>query len=66
MKLDNLKRICTDFNDELSLRILYTSLFRPKLEYASLIWHLSSVFQTQSISTVQNNFFIFLCYKCCY
>jgi len=54
MNLALIKRMCTDFNDASALKILYYSLVRSTLEYASLVWHSDSVLQNQCLISIQN------------
>jgi hypothetical protein len=64
MKLGLLKRMCSDFNNSSALKILYYSLVRSHIDYASLIWHSDSICQNQSLSNIQNNFLRYLSFKC--
>lgn len=66
MVLGLLKRMCTRFDDESSLRVLHTSLVRSNLEFVSLIRRSGRFIQDQTSSSVQNNFLRFLRHKCCY
>lgn len=64
MNFELIKRMCTDFNDALALKMLYYSLVWFKFEYASLIWHTDGILQNQCLISIQNNFLRYLCYKC--
>jgi len=62
-KLGFLKRSCSDFNPQ-ALKIIYFTLIRSQLEYATLIWSLNSLVNTHILESIQNNFLRFLSYKC--
>jgi hypothetical protein len=48
-----IKRICRDINDCATRRLLYCSLVRPKLEYASNAWSPSTVKHRALIENIQ-------------
>ncbi|XP_022162460.1 uncharacterized protein LOC111028218 [Myzus persicae] len=57
-------RNCKDFNNHNTLKILFMSLVRSKLEYNSTVWSPYLNTQIQCIENVQNRFLRFMSYKC--
>lgn len=57
IKLGLIKQMCTDFNNESALTVLYCF-------YASLVWNSVSISQYQCLSSVQIFFLSYLSYKC--
>jgi hypothetical protein len=57
-------RNCSNCNDPYTLKILYTSLVRSHLEYASIIWDIQNVCSINQIESVQNKDLRFICLKC--
>lgn len=57
MKLGLIKRMCTDFNNASTSRVLYYFLVRSKFEYTSLVWHTVSIFQNQFLMSIKNFFY---------
>jgi hypothetical protein len=50
------RRLASEFKDEYTLRTLYTSLVRPKLEHASCVWHPTYIVHREKIESVQKKF----------
>ena len=55
-----IKRLAHEFNDATSLRILYTSLVRSRLEYCSIVWAPYYIGSIAAIENVQKQFLKFL------
>ena len=55
-----IKRLAHEFNDIMSLRILYTSLVRSRLEYCSIVWAPYYIGPTAAVENVQKQFLKFL------
>jgi hypothetical protein len=58
-----IKRTCKQFKNQNSVKILYNSFVRPKVEYASLIWSPIYENQIRAIEKVQKKFFRYLYFK---
>jgi len=54
-----IKRWSKEFNDPYITKLLYTSLVRPHLEYASPVWNPSYSVHSDSIESVQKQFLLF-------
>uniref|UniRef100_A0A2S2QHF4 RNA-directed DNA polymerase n=1 Tax=Sipha flava TaxID=143950 RepID=A0A2S2QHF4_9HEMI len=52
-----------EFNNETCLKILYTSLVRPILEFSSVLWNPAQVGLVESLERVQRKFLRFVGYK---
>lgn len=59
-----IKRNCSEFNDPVTFKCLYTSLIRSLLEYAPIIWDNNNIGHNNQIEKVQNKVLRFICYKC--
>ena len=57
-------RNCKDFKNQNTLKTLFTSLVRSKLEYNPVVWSPYLNTQIQCIENVQNCFLRFKSYKC--
>lgn len=55
-----IKRNCTEFSDPNTLKLLYTSLVRSKLEYAAVVWAPHSENHVSRIERVQKKFLKFV------
>lgn len=58
-----IKRNCSKFNDPFIFKCLYTSLIRPNLEYAPIIWENNSIGQSDQLEKIQNKVLRFICIK---
>lgn len=54
-----IKRNCNDFSDPYTLKLLYTSFVRSKLEYGALIWNPFSNIHIARIERIQRRFIYF-------
>lgn len=43
-----IKRTCKDFHDAHSLKLLYFSIVRSRLDYANLMWYIDSVIKNHT------------------
>ena len=57
------KRVTKDFTDMNTLRTLYNSLIRSRLEYCSQVWNPSTATTTHKLERVQKKFLNHLAYK---
>jgi len=57
--LGYVKRWAKEFNDPYICKLLYTSLVRPNLEYASPVWNPKYAIHSDSIESVQKQFLLF-------
>lgn len=60
---DLIVRNCSSFNDPLTLKWLYTSLFRSHLENATIIWDSNSIGISNEFEAVQNKFLRYISFK---
>jgi hypothetical protein len=51
--LEFIRRLSFEFRDPYTLKSLYTSLVRPKLEYASCVWSLFCYVRVDKIERMQ-------------
>ena len=54
---------CTDFTNPRNFKLLYCTLVRPHLEYASVIWSPNQLKYKQLIERVQHSFLRFAAYR---
>lgn len=52
-----------EFKNIYTIKMLYSTIVRPKLEYASTIWHPNTLGETKQIEKIQNKFLRYLYYK---
>lgn len=58
-----LMRICNDFDDPLTLKVLYYAHIRSILEFASVVWYPNYDVHIRKIESVQKKFLKFIFYK---
>lgn len=54
-----LKRFCNNFNDPYTLKTLYCSLIRSRLEYCSVVWNPAYEIASSRIESIQKQFLLY-------
>lgn len=61
--LGYLKRTCVDFHNPCTILLLYKTLIRSNLEYATILWNADVKYLTEKVERVQKKFLKYFCYK---